>query len=132
MDEQTNPLEARLGWTVKLNKGAAFIGSEALQQVKEQGPARLLVGVQLLERGVPRGGYALYAGEQQIGSLTSGARDLPSKKTLGWDMSKRPTQLLEPLFLWRSAANVFLLRLWRYPFISENKGIHRSDENTQH
>ncbi|GCE05159.1 glycine cleavage system aminomethyltransferase GcvT [Dictyobacter aurantiacus] len=82
LDEQTNPLEARLGWTVKLAKGA-FIGSEALQKVKEQGPKRLLVGVQLLERGVPRGGYPLYAGEQQIGSLTSGAPGPTVQKNIG-------------------------------------------------
>jgi aminomethyltransferase len=71
LDEQTNPLEARLGWTVKFNSGE-FIGRAALLAVKEQGPQRLLVGIELTERGVPRGGYALYAENRQIGSLTSG------------------------------------------------------------
>lgn len=82
LDEQTNPLEARLGWTVKLSKGT-FIGRDALQQVKAQGPQRLLVGVELLERGVPRGGYALYSGDRQIGSLTSGAPGLTVLKNIG-------------------------------------------------
>src|SRR5260370_1255883 len=79
---ETNPLEARLGWTVKLAKGT-FIGSEALQQVKEHGPKRLLVGVELLERGIPRGGYALYENDQQIGVLTSGAPGLTVHKNIG-------------------------------------------------
>jgi aminomethyltransferase len=82
LDEQTNPLEARLGWTVKLKKGN-FIGRDALLKVKEQGPARLLVGIELLERGVPRGGYALYEDEQQIGMLTSGAPGPSVQKNIG-------------------------------------------------
>jgi aminomethyltransferase len=82
LDEQTNPLEARLGWTVKLNSGD-FIGRDALVRVKAQGPRKLLVGVALLERGVPRAGYALYAQDQLIGSLTSGAPGLTVQKNIG-------------------------------------------------
>jgi aminomethyltransferase len=82
LDEQTNPLEARLGWTVKLKKGN-FIGRDALLRVKEQGPKRLLVGVELLERGVPRAGYSIYAGDQPIGHLTSGAPGLTIHKNIG-------------------------------------------------
>ena len=43
IDETTNPYEAGLGWTVKLDKGD-FIGRAALAKVKESGPARKLVG----------------------------------------------------------------------------------------
>jgi aminomethyltransferase len=72
LDEQTNPLEANLGWTVKLNKGD-FIGLDALLAVKQQGLKRKLVGMEMLERGIPRGGYAIYANDQPIGIVTSGA-----------------------------------------------------------
>ncbi|WP_149399478.1 glycine cleavage system aminomethyltransferase GcvT [Dictyobacter arantiisoli] len=89
LDEQTNPLEARLGWTVKLAK-SPFIGSETLQKVKAEGPQRQLIGIQLLERGVPRGGYALYAGEQQIGSLTSGAPGPTVQKSIGMGYVETP------------------------------------------
>lgn len=82
LDEQTNPLEARLGWTVKLNK-ESFIGHDALAQVKQQGPERLLVGVELLERGIPRSGYILYENDQRIGVLTSGAPGPTVKKNIG-------------------------------------------------
>ena len=43
IDETTNPYEAGLGWTVKLDKGD-FIGRAALAKIKESGPARKLVG----------------------------------------------------------------------------------------
>src|SRR5438876_5461940 len=59
LDEQTNPLEANLGWTVKLQKGD-FIGRAALLHVKEHGPQRKLIGIEMVDRGVCRGGYAIY------------------------------------------------------------------------
>lgn len=82
LDEQTNPLEANLGWTVKLQKGN-FIGRDALLQVKEQGLRRKLVGVVLIDRGVPRGGYLIYDNDQPIGVLTSGAPGITVNKNIG-------------------------------------------------
>jgi aminomethyltransferase len=82
LDEQTNPLEARLGWTVKFSKGD-FIGRDSLLAAKEHGPERLLVGIEMLERGIPRGGYAIYADDQQIGALTSGAPSPTLHKNIG-------------------------------------------------
>src|SRR3989454_8218150 len=82
LDEQTNPLEASLGWTVKLNKDE-FIGRDALLKVKEQGPKRKLIGIEMIERGVCRGGYTLYEDDQQIGALTSGAPSPTLNKNIG-------------------------------------------------
>src|SRR5579859_5235836 len=82
LDEQTNPLEARLGWSVKLGK-EDFIGHAALVRVKEQGPAKLLVGIAMVERGIPRGGYAIYQEDQRIGTLTSGAPGPSVHKNIG-------------------------------------------------
>jgi aminomethyltransferase len=82
LDEETNPLEARLGWTVKFDCGD-FIGRDALIRVKEEGIRKLLVGIELLERGVPRSGYALYSQDRCIGSLTSGGPGLTVQKNIG-------------------------------------------------
>jgi aminomethyltransferase len=82
LDEQTNPLEARLGWTVKLKKDS-FIGRDALLKTKEQGPQKLLIGVEMRERGIPRGGYDIYNNEQRIGTLTSGAPGPSVGKNIG-------------------------------------------------
>src|SRR5947209_10467368 len=70
LDEQTNPLEARLGWTVKFDKGD-FIGRDALLKIKEQGLERKLVGIELVDRGVCRVGHIIYMNEHAIGSITS-------------------------------------------------------------
>src|SRR5437588_1626214 len=82
LDEQTNPLEAKLGWSVKLDK-ENFIGKEALVRAKQEGLKRKLVGIEMTERGIPRGGYAIYAGDQQIGVLTSGAPGPTVRKNIG-------------------------------------------------
>jgi aminomethyltransferase len=73
IDETTNPLEAGLGWTVKLD-GREFVGKAALLRAKQQGSSRRLVGFEMQGRGIARHGYALSssAGEP-LGHCTSGA-----------------------------------------------------------
>lgn len=65
-----NPLEAGLGWAVAWETD--FRGREALADVRERGPARRLFGIVANERGVPRQGYAVFAGQREIGRVTSG------------------------------------------------------------
>src|SRR5437764_2514318 len=82
LDEQTNPLEARLGWTIKFDKGD-FIGRDALLKIKEQGLERKLIGVELLDRGVCRVGHIIYDNEHPIGSITSGGPGPTVHKNIG-------------------------------------------------
>src|SRR5579859_2322200 len=82
LNEQSNPLEARLGWTVKFDKGN-FIGRDALLKIKEQGLERKLIGVELVDRGVCRVGHVIYENEHPIGSLTSGAPSPTLHKNIG-------------------------------------------------
>lgn len=65
-----NPLEAGLGWAIAWD--APFRGKESLREIKAEGPARKLFGVVCRERGVPRQGYPVYAGDRVIGRVTSG------------------------------------------------------------
>jgi glycine cleavage system T protein (aminomethyltransferase) len=71
MDETVNAYEAGLGWTVKLGKGD-FIGRDALQKVKADGPRRTLVGLKLQPGDIARHGAAVAAGGKQVGVITSG------------------------------------------------------------
>jgi aminomethyltransferase len=71
--DDISPIEAGLGWAVKLDKGS-FIGREAIAEVKESGPLRRTVGFQLLERaGSARHGYPIQLSGRDIGIVTSGA-----------------------------------------------------------
>ncbi len=71
IDENTTPLEAGLGFVVKLQK-AEFIGREALQKQKTEGVKRRRIGVKLLERGIPRSGSQVFVNNAKVGALTSG------------------------------------------------------------
>ncbi len=70
-DEPRTPYEARIGFVVKLD--TEFVGRDALERQSEEGVDERFVGVRLLDRGVPRGGYAVTDGDlTRIGKLTSG------------------------------------------------------------
>jgi aminomethyltransferase len=79
MDDTTSPLEAGLGWVVKLDKGE-FIGRAALLRQKEQGLTRRLAGFQLQASGIARHGYDALRDGRKVGVVTSGTRS-PSLKT---------------------------------------------------
>jgi aminomethyltransferase len=78
-----SPLEAGIGFAVKVNKEADFLGKEALRKQKEQGLPRKLVGIEMIERGIPRHGYPVFAGEQQIGEITTGTQSPTLKRNIG-------------------------------------------------
>jgi aminomethyltransferase len=77
-----SPLEAGLGFFVKLNKGD-FIGREALQRQKEQGIPRKLIGLEMIDRGIPRAHYPVFAEGQHIGEVTTGTQSPTLKRNLG-------------------------------------------------
>ena len=73
IDETTNPIEAGLGWTVKLDK-PDFIGKTSLTSIRSAGPQRIIVGLEMLGRGIARHGYVIAnLDNQPIGHVTSGA-----------------------------------------------------------
>ncbi|AKT39379.1 glycine cleavage system aminomethyltransferase GcvT [Chondromyces crocatus] len=83
IDETTNPLEAGLGWVVKLDKGD-FVGRAALQRIKEQGQSRKLVGFEMVGRGIARHGYPLLSTTgERVGVCTSGSPGPTVGKNIG-------------------------------------------------
>lgn len=96
IDENTNPLEAKLGFVVKLQK-AGFVGKEAIEEVKTKGLGRARIGLKLLERGIPRAGQEIES-DRKIGQTTSGSFS-PTLNTgiaMGYvapDYSKEGTQV---------------------------------------
>jgi len=69
ISESINPVEAGLNFAIKLDK--PFIGRDALVLYKED-PKRKVVGLELLERNIPRHGYEVYADDTLIGHVTTG------------------------------------------------------------
>ncbi len=82
IDETTNPLEAGLGWVVKLDAGD-FVGRDALREIKAQGLTRKLVGFEMTGRGQPRHGQPIVVDGEVAGVVTSGSPAFTLGKNIG-------------------------------------------------
>ena len=84
LQKKLAPLEAGIGFAVKVTKESDFIGKEALAKQKEEGLKRKIVGIEVTGRGIPRHGYKVFsAGEEEIGVVTSGTQSPTLKKSIG-------------------------------------------------
>ena len=75
LDANHGPLEAGLGRFVAFQKGTYFVGSRALMEQREKGLPSKLVGLQMVQKGVPRTGYKVFdeSGEKELGYVTTGS-----------------------------------------------------------
>ena len=71
LDDETTPMEAGLQWVVKFSK-ESFVGREPLLKQKDEGLKRRLAGLEMVEPGIARSGYAIIRDGQQVGQITSG------------------------------------------------------------
>lgn len=82
IDDQTSPLEAGLGWITKFAKD--FTARPILEKQKEQGVSRKLVGFEMIDKGIPRHGYAIKDKDgNEIGHVTSGTQSPSLQKAIG-------------------------------------------------
>ncbi len=121
IDDTTTPLEAGLGWVVKLDKGD-FLGRDVLAAQKEKGLDRKLVGFEVRERGIARQGHAVVSQEDggKVGAVTSGTWSPTFEKALGMayvpaDLSAPGTPLSLDVRGKRLAAEVVALPFYRRP-----------------
>ena len=82
MDDATTPLEAGLGWVVKLDKGD-FIGRDAMLRQKAGGLPRKLVGFVLTDPGIARHGFDVLHDGKKVGTVTSGTRSPTLETSIG-------------------------------------------------
>jgi aminomethyltransferase len=122
IDETTTPLEAGLGWIVKLAKGD-FIGRDVLERQKEEGPERLLVGFEMIDRGIARHGYPvmLEADGEPVGIVTSGTQSPTLGKALGMTYLPIETTTVGREFFVRIRNRVARARVVELPFYSRKK-----------
>src|SRR3569833_2314491 len=95
IDDDHTPLEAGLGWAVKLDKGD-FLGREALQKQKAAGRERRVVGFTIdpALRAVARHGYAVVENGVTVGNVTSGGPGISVAGAVG--LAFVPVRLAAP------------------------------------
>lgn len=95
IDETTDPIEAGLSWTCKLDKD--FLGRDAIAVAKERGSRRRIVGL-VVEGGVARHGHPVISDGKEVGRVTSGTFGPTVQKNIALayvptDLSKVGTRL---------------------------------------
>ncbi len=80
-DDQTDPFEAGIGFTVTAGKEDDFVGKDALAERREH-PQRVLVGLELEGNETAGHGDCVHVGRQQVGVVTSGTRSPVLKKNV--------------------------------------------------
>lgn len=84
IDDTTSPLEAGLGWITKLKKESDFSSKSIFEQQKAEGIKRKLVGLEMIDKGIPRHGYTIESNEgNEIGYITSGTQSPSLGKAVG-------------------------------------------------
>ncbi|MGD6832331.1 glycine cleavage system aminomethyltransferase GcvT [Sutcliffiella halmapala] len=95
LSKDITPLEAGIGFAVKVNKEEDFFGREVLKDQKENGVPRKLVGIEMIDKGIPRHGYEVYVGEELVGEVTTGTQSPTLKKNIGLALLKKEFTELE-------------------------------------
>jgi aminomethyltransferase len=75
LDENTSPIEAGVGWSVKLDKGS-FLGRDILRKQKDGDLTKRVVCLKAEGKALPRQGYTVHAEGRQIGTVTSGSQGI--------------------------------------------------------
>lgn len=88
LSQDITPIEAGLGFAVKTNKEADFFGKAVLQKQKEEGTSRKLVGIEMIDKGIPRHGYEVLAEGERIGVVTTGTQSPLTKRNIGLALIK--------------------------------------------
>lgn len=82
ISQDITPLEAGLGFFVKLQKDE-FIGKDALVKQKNEGLKRKLVGFEMVDRGIARSHFDVFADGKKIGFVTTGTFSPTLKNNIG-------------------------------------------------
>lgn len=115
IDDTTSPLEAGLGWITKFTK--EFTARELLEQQKQKGVQRKLVGFEMIDKGIPRHGYEICTAEgTNVGMVTSGTQSPSLAKAIG--MGYVPTKLsaLDTTIYIKVRDKLLSAKLVKFPF----------------
>ncbi|WP_339228106.1 glycine cleavage system aminomethyltransferase GcvT [Oceanobacillus sp. FSL K6-2867] len=83
LSKDISPIEAGLSFAVKVGKEADFIGKPVLKEQAENGTTRKLVGIEMVDKGIPRHGYTILKDEEAVGFVTSGTQSPTLNKNIG-------------------------------------------------
>ena len=123
IDDTTTPLEAGLGWTVKLAKGE-FHGRDVMVKQKADGLTRKLVGFQLEGRRVPRHGMRIVSDGRPVGQVASGTFSPSLERPIGMGYVETALAAVGTTLEIEAGSTTLAARVTARPFYT--RGTHRS------
>lgn len=115
IDDTTSPLEAGLSWITKFTKD--FTAKDILQQQKEKGITRKLVGFEMIDKGISRHGYEIKDQEgAAIGYVTSGTQSPSLGKAIGMGYVSLAYASVDSQILIKVRDKLLLARVVKIPF----------------
>lgn len=95
LSKDITPIEAGIGFAVKTNKEEDFFGKEVLKEQRENGAPRRMVGIEMIDKGIPRHGYEVFVGDEKVGEVTTGTQSPTLKKNVGLALLEKAFTELE-------------------------------------
>src|SRR5699024_8365843 len=83
LTQDITPIEAGLKFAVKVQKDSDFIGKSVIAEQVENGAPRKIVGIEMIDKGIPRTGYEVFIGDEKVGEVTSGTKSPTLDKNIG-------------------------------------------------
>jgi aminomethyltransferase len=115
IDDTTSPLEAGLGWITKFTKD--FTAKEILQKQKEEGVDRKLVGLEMIDKGIPRHGYEIKdQSGAGIGYITSGTQSPSLNKAIGMGYVRTAFAMPDTQVYVKVREKLLMARVVKIPF----------------
>jgi aminomethyltransferase len=115
IDDTTTPLEAGLGWITKLNKD--FVAKDILVRQKSEGIKRKLVGLEMIDKGIPRHDYEIQNKEgETIGRVTSGTQSPSLQKGIAMGYVNLPFSKIDTEVFIKVRDKQLLAKVVKMPF----------------
>lgn len=120
MDEDTNPLESGLSWTVAMSPDRPFIGREALEALRARGIQSKLVGLVLQGGGVLRAHQRVIVPELGEGEITSGTFSPTLERSIA--LARVPAASLGPVQV-QVRGKLLEARVVKPPFVRHGQSL---------
>lgn len=119
INDTTNPIEAGLGWITKFTK--SFVGDNFAKELKENGVKRKLVGIEMIDRGIPRHDYEVVDSNNcKIGVVTSGSQTPSLDVSIGIAYIDVPFNKLDTEVFVKIRDNAVKAKVVKMPFLAKN------------
>ena len=119
LNENITPLEAGLHKFVKLDK-PYFIGKNILEKQAKEGLNKRLVGLEMIESGIPRSHYKIFARDRAVGEITSGTMSPSLSKAIGMGYVETQFSSIDTKLSVEIRNKMVMARVIKTPFYKRN------------